>query len=52
MFRQGIPATSIQKIRCPGERERGRLLQAFRNAGITEVNGVPIEDFVEVGDLL
>ena len=40
MFRQGIPATSIQKIRCPGERERGRLLQAFRNAGITEVNGV------------
>ena len=52
MFRQGIPATSIQKIRCPGERERGRLLQAFRNAGITEVNGAPIEDFVEVGDLL
>ena len=52
MFRQGIPATSIQKIRCPGERERSRLLQAFRNAGITEVNGVPIEDFVEVGDLL
>ena len=52
MFRQGIPATSIQKIRCPGERERGRLLQAFHNAGITEVNGVPIEDFVEVGDLL
>ena len=52
MFRQGIPATSIQKIRCPGEHERGRLLQAFRNAGITEVNGVPIEDFVEVGDLL
>ena len=31
---------------------RDKLLKAFRDAGITSVNGIPIEDFVEVGDYL
>lgn len=52
MFRQGIPTESIQKIRCSGDYERDKLLKAFRDAGITSVNGIPIEDFVEVGDYL
>ena len=52
MFRQGIPTESIQKIRCSGDYERDKLLKAFRDAGITSVNGISIEDFVEVGDYL
>ena len=52
MFRQGIPSSSIIKIRCPNTDAREELLQEFRDRGIKTINGTPIEDFIDVGDLL
>jgi len=50
MFRHGIPKEQFTGILCPDESRRATLLGKMKNAGITEVNGVPIEDFVKVGN--
>lgn len=49
MFRQGIPKEHFIGISCQTERHRAELLDKLRQAGITEINGIPIEKFVEVG---
>ena len=48
MFRHGIPKESFIGINCDSDDMRDRLLQELRDAGITEINGKSIEDFVEV----
>lgn len=49
MFRQGIPKEQFTGIICPSDTMRTRLLDKLKNEGITEINGVPIRDFVKVG---
>lgn len=49
MFRHGIPKEHFIGISCQTERHRAELLDELRQAGITEINGIPIEKFVEVG---
>ncbi len=48
IFREGISKDSFIGISCETEQHKTDLLNAFRNAGVTEMNGVPIEDFVKV----
>ena len=50
MFRRGIPKEQFTGIVCPSDVKRTQLLDKLKNAGITEVNGVPVKDFVRVGD--
>ena len=50
MFRHGIPKEHFTGIMCTNEVRRADLLEQLKDAGITEVNGVPIEDFVKVGN--
>lgn len=49
MFRQGIAKESFTGISCQSEALRAQLLEEFKQAGITDVNGIPVEDFVKVG---
>jgi hypothetical protein len=49
MFRQGIAKESFIGISCQDSSLRAELLQKFKDAHITSVNGIPIEDFVKVG---
>jgi hypothetical protein len=46
MFRTGIPIEKIKGIVCSNEDEAFRVLEILRDAGITEINGKFIEDFV------
>ena len=48
MFRKGISKDSFIGISCETDRLRATLLKEFKAAGITEVNGTPIEKFVKV----
>lgn len=50
MFRRGIPKEQFTGIVCPSDTKRTQLLDKLKKAGITEVNGVPVKDFVRVGD--
>lgn len=50
MFRRGIPKEQFTGIVCPSDVKRTQLLGKLKKAGITEVNGVPVKDFVKVGD--
>lgn len=49
MFRHGIPRESFIGISCQNDGLRAELLQKFRDANISKINGIPIEDFVKVG---
>ena len=48
MFRHGIKKESFVGVSCDDEDDRYRLIQAFKDAGMTEVNGINVEDFVQV----
>ena len=52
MFRQGVPKEHFTGIVCPNESWRATLLEKLKEAGITEINGVPVEDFVKVGETI
>lgn len=52
MFRQGVPKEHFTGIVCPNESRRATLLEKLKEAGITEINGVPVEDFVKVGETI
>ena len=47
-FRKGIGSKRIMRVTCQSEENRQNLLEAMKKKGITEVNGVPAEDFVAV----
>ena len=50
MFRRGIPKEQFTGIVCSSDVKRTKLLDKLKKAGITEVNGVPVKDFVRVGE--
>lgn len=52
MFRKGIRKESIIGITCDSYYMRDTLLQEFRRAGIMEVNGRKIEDFIKVQEMV
>lgn len=52
MFRQGIAKESFTGISCQSSSLRAELLEKFKQAHITAVNGIPIEDFVKVGSAI
>ena len=48
MFRHGISTDTFLGISCQDDNAKARLVMAFKDAGITEFNGVPIDKFVHV----
>ena len=52
MFRHGIKKESFVGVSCDDDNARYRLIQAFHDAGVTEVNGINVEDFVQVHQTL
>lgn len=48
VVRRGFPASMIKRVATSNEAKRKKVLEALDDAGITEHNGVPIEDFVVV----
>jgi hypothetical protein len=47
-FRKGIRPERMMRITCGNENARKNMIKKARAAGIQEVNGVPIEDFLIV----
>jgi hypothetical protein len=52
MFRHGIAKETFIGISCQSNALRAELLEKFKQAHITAVNGIPIEDFVKVGSTI
>ncbi len=46
MFRKGIRKESITCISCDDDKLRTNLIEEFKKAGITEINGKKVENFV------
>jgi hypothetical protein len=45
-FRRGYSSKKILRVHASSAADRMALIEAFKAKGLTEVNGVPIEDFV------
>ena len=52
IFRNGIKTDKFIGINCDTDSARQDLINAFHNEGIDEVNGVPIEKFVKVKEVV
>ncbi|MFH1789840.1 MAG: hypothetical protein ABH832_02115 [bacterium] len=50
-FRSGVPPSEILGVTCSSEKEKQNLVTDLQKRGISEVNGVPVEEFVKVGKL-
>jgi len=48
MFRTGIPPEKILGVACEDEEARSQILAEFQKAGMKEVNGMPVEQFVVI----
>lgn len=48
MFRRGVGADKVLRIACGSEKLRDAAITDARERGVTELRGVPIEDFVVV----
>lgn len=48
MFRRGISKENIIGVTCDTEQQRRNLINAFTRAGIKEINGKKLEDFIRV----
>jgi len=48
MFRRGLAKEYIKEIHCNTEWEKLRLIQALKDAGINELNGIKADDLVKV----
>jgi len=46
VFQHGIPVDALRGVVIPNAQARRRIIQKLRDAGITEVNGKPIEKFI------
>lgn len=47
-FRKGVSSKKFLRVVCGSEDTRATLIDAMKKAGLSDVNGVPIEDFVAV----
>lgn len=52
MFRHGIPTSSFIGIRCETQAARTELIRRFKLAHMTEINGIPLDQFIKVGTLI
>lgn len=52
IFRNGIKTDKFIGINCDTDSARQDLINAFRREGIDEVNGVPIEKFIKVKEVV
>ncbi len=52
MFRTGIPVEAIAGVSVGSPEHREQLITSLHESGITEVNGVPVEDFVQIAGRL
>ena len=48
MFRQGVPTDMWQSIYCDTPTKRQSLIDKFKENGIMQINGIPVEKFVKV----
>lgn len=48
MFRHSIPVSSVRRIQVPSG-ARARVLQMLDDAGVEQVNGIPVSDFIQSG---
>lgn len=48
MFRTGIPVEAIAGVSVDSPEHRERLITSLHEAGLTEINGAPVEDFVQI----
>ena len=46
VFQHGIPVDALRGVVIPNASTRRRIIRKLRDAGITEVNGKPIEKFI------
>lgn len=46
MLQRQVPRESIRRVVAASKSDRNQLLERFEKAGIREVNGIPIQDFV------
>ena len=46
-MRRSVPPSGWKYIQVGDAKERERILEGLRAQGVTEINGVPIEDFVQ-----
>lgn len=47
-FRKGVSSKKFLRVVCGSETTRATLIDAMKKAGLSDVNGVPVEDFVAV----
>ena len=47
MFRHGISSDSFIGISCEDDSMRRTLIDKFKASGMTEIHGVPVEDFIQ-----
>ncbi|MDI3548141.1 MAG: hypothetical protein PWR10_1793 [Halanaerobiales bacterium] len=52
MFRKGIRREKIIGVTCDTEIERQNLIRTFKSAGINEVNGKKLEEFIRVQEMI
>ncbi|MGQ9511664.1 MAG: hypothetical protein ACUVTA_00400 [Thermodesulfitimonas sp.] len=52
MFRKGIRKEKIIGVTCDTESQRQNLIGAFKSAGINEINGKRLEEFVRVQEMI
>jgi len=52
MFRSGIAVSKIKCIACDTKSRALRVIEVLREAGITQINGKPIEEIVYVAPYL
>jgi len=48
MFPKGVPPSAIRGVVAQSEDARNDLLAGFKKRNLTEINGIPVEDFVKV----
>ena len=48
MFRKGIGVEKFESLMCQSKYYRDEVLDMLAKAGVTEVNGKPVEDFVQI----
>jgi hypothetical protein len=49
-FRKGIDPSRILRMVCQSEAIRQKLIEQSKDAGLHAVNGVPIQDYIVVGN--
>lgn len=52
MFRHGISSDSFVGISCEDDSMRRTLIDKFHASGVTEIHGVPVEDFIQTSQQL